>query len=127
MDPSSPTMEIKKKSTFRVGILLALVVFLKKNQFSVMDPSSPTMEIKKKIDIPGRNLACSGCFSQEKSIFRHGSVVTDHGNQKKNRHSGSESCLLWLFFSRKINFPSWIRRHRPWKSKKKSTFRVGIL
>merc|ERR1712069_36210 len=37
---------------------------------------------------------------------------------KKNRHSGSESCPFWLFFPWKIHFPPWIRRQRPWKSRK---------
>merc|ERR1712155_44649 len=37
---------------------------------------------------------------------------------KKNRHSGSNSCPLWLFSPWKIGFPQWIRPQGPWKSRK---------
>merc|ERR1711978_35130 len=83
MDPSSTTMEIKKNRHFGSESPLLWLFFQWKIGFPPWIRRQRPWK-SKKIDILGRNPPCSGCFSNGKSVFRHGSVVNDHGNQKKS-------------------------------------------
>merc|ERR1712016_480098 len=83
MDPSSTTMEIKKNRHSGSESCLLWLFFIGEIGFPPWIRRQRPWK-SRKIAILGRNRACSGCFSSEKLVFRHGSVVNDHGNQEKS-------------------------------------------